>query len=137
MKQPLDDWYICIYQRNIWGHEWKECKNEASFSLTILMRTCIHIVGILDSSNTLQTSQLSMSYCTDVSAILQYLTPITAYHILENQRNLNVQLQSITSPEAASIPNISSTSSLCTANFKGSIHLWIATSHQFLWQHGL
>ena len=35
------------------------------------------------------------------------------------------------SPEPTSIPNISSTSCLYTAIFKGSIYPWIATSHQF------
>ena len=37
-----------------------------------------------------------MAYCTEVSAILQYLTPTIPYHILVNQRELKVQLQSIT-----------------------------------------
>ena len=81
------------------------------------MRPCIHIVDILDSINTLQTSQLSMSSCTDVSVILQYLAPIIAYHILVKQRKLNVQLQSIRSSEPTSIRNISSTSCLYTETF--------------------
>ena len=81
------------------------------------MRPCIHIVDILDSINTLQTSQVSMSSCTDVSAILQYLAPIIAYHILVNQTKFNVQLQSIRSPEPTSIWNISSTSCLYTETF--------------------
>ena len=41
------------------------------------MRHCIHIVDILVSSNTFQTNQLNITYCTEVSAILQYITPTT------------------------------------------------------------
>ena len=32
IKLLLEDWQICMYERTIWGHKWKECKNEASFS---------------------------------------------------------------------------------------------------------
>ena len=79
----------------------------------------------------------NMAYCTKVSAILQYLTPTIAYHVLVNQRKFKVQLQSIRSLELTSIPNISLKSCLYTATFKGSIYPWISTSHQFFWQHGL
>ena len=59
------------------------------------MRPCIDILGILESSNTIQTSSLSMAYCIEISAILQYLTPAISYHMLANQRTLTVQVQSI------------------------------------------
>ena len=78
-----------------------------------------------------------MAYCTKVSAIVQYLTPAIAYHFMRNHKELKVQLESITSSEPTSNPNIPSTSCLYTAIFKGSIYPWIATSHQFLWQHEL
>ena len=97
---------------------------------------CIHIVDILYSSNAIQTNQLSMAYCTDVSVILQYLTPTIAYHLLVNQRELKIQLQSIKALEPITIPNISSTSCLYNVT-KGSIYPRIATSHQFLLQLGL
>ena len=78
---------------------------------------------------------INMTYFTEISTILKYLTPTIAYHMLVNHRNLKVQLQSITSPEPTSIPNISSTSCLYTATFKGSMDPQIATSHRFFWQH--
>ena len=81
--------------------------------------------------------RLSMAYCTKVSAIVQYLTPAIAYHFMRNHKELKVQLESITSSEPTTNPNIPSTSCLYTATLKGSIYPWIATSHQFLWQHGL
>ena len=90
----------------------------------LLMRPCIHIMDILYSSNTIQTNQLSMAYCTDVSAILQYLTFAIPYLMLVNQEKLKVQLQSITSLEPVSIPDISSISCLYTETFnKLSIYL--------------
>ena len=46
------------------------------------MRPCIDIVDKLGLSNTAQTNQLGMAYCTEVPAILQYLTPTIAYDIL-------------------------------------------------------
>ena len=93
----------------------------------LLIRPCIHIGNILDSINTIQTNQLSMAYYPEASVIFQYLTPTIPYHMLIDQRKLNVQLQSIVSPEVTSIPNISSTSCLFTATFKGSMYPLIAT----------
>ena len=77
---------------------------------------------------------INMTHFTEISTILKYLTPTLAYHMLVNQRNVKVQVQSITSPELTSIPNISSTSCLYTATFKGSMYPQIATSHRVFWQ---
>ena len=61
------------------------------------MRPCIDIVDKLGLSNTTQTNQLGMAYCTEVPAILQYLTPTIAYDILllhhRNQQTFQISHQ--------------------------------------------